>query len=87
LRAEAATEQRFDRLLSKIPFPPRIAVTARALVQANQRRAALAGRQARSSSVSGLLSFARRHQAADAAVEAQVKIIRRALGLPPPHAS
>jgi hypothetical protein len=87
LRAEAATEQRFDLLLSKIPFPPRIAVTARALVQANQRRAALAGRQARSSSVSGLLSFDSRHRAADAAVEAQVRIIRRALGLPPPQTS
>jgi hypothetical protein len=36
LRAEAATEQAFDRLLAKIPFPPRIAVTAHALVLANQ---------------------------------------------------
>jgi len=87
LRAEAATEHRFDQLLSKIPFPPRIAVTARALIQANQRRAALTGQQARSSSVTGLLSFAGRHRAADAAVEAQVRIIRRALGLPPPQAS
>jgi len=87
LRAEAATEHRFDLLLSKIPFPPQIAATARALIRANQRRAALAGRQARSSSVTGLLSFASRHRAADAAVEAQVRIIRRALGLPTPQAS
>jgi hypothetical protein len=87
LRAEAATEHRFDQLLSQIPFPSRIAVTARALIQANQRRAALTGQQARSSSVAGLLSFAGRHRAADAAVEAQVRIIRRALGLPPPQTS
>ncbi len=87
LRAEAATEHHFDQLLSKIPFPPRIAVTARALIQANERRAALTGQQARSSSVTGLLSFAGRHRAADAAVEAQVRIIRRELGLPPPQTS
>jgi hypothetical protein len=87
LRAEAATEQAFDRLLGEIPFPPRIAVTAHALVVANQRRAALAGQQARSTSVTGLLSFDSRHRAADAAVEAQVRIIRRALGLRPPQTS
>jgi hypothetical protein len=87
LRAEAATERRFDLLLSKIPFPPRIAAAARALIRANQRWAALAGREARSLSAAGLLSFAGRHRAADAAVEARVRIIRRALGLPPPQAS
>ena len=87
LRAEAATEHRFDQLLSKIPFPSRIAATTRALIQANERRAALTGQQARSSSASGLLSFAGRHRAADAAVEAQVRIIRRELGLPPPQTS
>jgi hypothetical protein len=35
----------------------------------------------------GLLSFTHRHQAAGAAVEAQVKVIRRDLGLPPPSGS
>jgi hypothetical protein len=87
LRAEAATEQRFDRLLGKIRFPAQNAVTVRALIQANARRIALTLRQARSSSVAGLLSFTHRRQAADAAVEAQVRIIRRALGLPPPSDS
>lgn len=87
LRAEAATERRFDRLLIKIPFPPRIAATARALVRANQSRAELTMRQARSSSIPALLSFTTRHKAADAAVEAQVRIIRRDLGLPPPETS
>jgi hypothetical protein len=46
LRAEPATERHFDRLLSMIRFPPRIAATARALVQANQRRAALTAARA-----------------------------------------
>jgi hypothetical protein len=87
LRAEAATEQRFDRLLSEIRFPRRIAVTVRALIQANARRITLTLRQARSSSVTGLLSFADRHRAADAAVEAQVRVIRGDLGLPPPSDS
>jgi hypothetical protein len=84
LRAEAATERRFDQQLSTIGFPPQIAVPVQALIQANARRITLTLRQARSSSVSGLLSFAHRHQAADAAVEAQVKVVRRDLGLPPP---
>jgi hypothetical protein len=87
LRAEAGTEQRFDRLLSQIRFPPQIATTARALIQANNCRIALTLRQARSSSVTTLLSFDHRHRAADAAVEAQVKVIRRDLGLPPPSGS
>ena len=87
LRAEAATERRFDQLLVKIVFPPPIAVTARALARANQARAALTAGQARSSTITALLSFTSRHRAADAAVEAQIRIIRRALGLPPPQTS
>jgi len=87
LRAEAATERRFDRLLHEIPFPPPIATTARALIRANQRRAALTAEQARSSSLARLISFTGLHRAADAAVETEVKILRRALGLPPPETS
>ena len=87
LRTEAETERRFDQLLEKVVFPPPIAVIAGALARANQVRAALTGRQARSSTLTGLLSFTSRHRAADAAVEAQVRIIRRALGLPPPQTS
>jgi hypothetical protein len=57
------------------------------LIRANARRITLILRQARSSSVTGLLSFAHRHKTADAAVEAPVKVIRRDLGLPPPSDS
>jgi len=87
LRAEAATERWFDQRLAKIPFSPRIAGMARALIRANQNRAELTGRQARSDSITALRSFTGRHRAADAAVEAQVRIIRRALDLPPPSSS
>jgi len=87
LRAEAATERRFDRLLREIPFPPPIATTARALIRVNERRGALTQQQARSSSVARLVSFTGLHRAADAAVEVQVRILRRDLGLPPPKNS
>jgi hypothetical protein len=87
LRAEAVTERWFDQRLLKIPFLPSIAATARALARANERRAELTVRQARSPSLAALQSFTRRHQSADAAVEDQVKVIRRALGLPPPTTS
>jgi hypothetical protein len=87
LRAEAATERRFDRQLAGIPFPAGIAALARALIWANQSRAALTDRQARSASLTRLHSFSARHRAADAAVEFGVRLIRRALGLPPPSES
>jgi hypothetical protein len=87
LRAEAATERRFDRQLAGIPFPPRVMPAVRALLRANRGRAGLTDRQARSATLAGLRSFAARHRAADAAVETQVRIIRRELGLPPPASS
>lgn len=87
LRAQADTEAQFDRLLLKIPFPPSIKATARALVSANQRRISLTQRQARSASIAALLALTSQHEAADAAVEVQVRIIRHQLGLPPPDNS
>jgi hypothetical protein len=87
LRAEAATEHRFDQLLAEIPLPAQIAATARTLIRVNQNRIGLTEQQARSSSIAELLSFASRHQAADAAVEAQTRLIRQELGLPPPPTS
>lgn len=87
LRAEAATEGQFDRALLRISFPPPIAATARDLVRANQRRIAMTERQAQAASIPALLAFTGQHQAADAAVEVQVRLIRRELGLPPPETS
>ena len=87
LRAQAATERQFDQNLAAIGFPPPIAATARALIRVNEIRARLAERQARAGSISGLLSFTGARKLADAQVEAQVKVIRAQLGLPPPRAS
>jgi hypothetical protein len=87
LLAEAATERWFDQHLTKIPLPPAIAATARSMIQANQLRIALTEQQARSMTLAEMASFTSRHKAADAAVEAQSRIIRRQLGLPPPPES
>ncbi|SRR6266700_3478964 len=84
LRAEVATEHWFDQHLAAIPFPPRIAAISRALIRVNQERAEMASLQAQSASLTQLRSFNRLHRAADAAVEAEVRLIRRALKLPPP---
>jgi hypothetical protein len=87
LRSEVATETSFDAQLAAIPFPPAIAAIARALIQANEQRSALTARQARSGSLAQLRSFDQQHRAGDAAVEVQVRLIRKALHLPPPSAS
>jgi hypothetical protein len=87
LRAQAATERRFDRDLAKIGFPPAIAATARALIGVNEIRARMAEREAQARSISELLSFGNQHKLADAQVEAQVKVIRVQLSLPPPETS
>jgi len=84
LRAEASTERWFDQRLLAIPFPAAIEALARALVRVNQSRAALTDQQTHSTSLAQLRSFDGLHKVADAAAEAQVRFIRRALGLPPP---
>ncbi len=87
LRLEAATERRFDSQLLAITFPSWIALTARALVSVNQRRIALTERQASAPTLAAMRALDRRHRAANAAVEAQVRLIRQFLGLPPPSTS
>jgi hypothetical protein len=87
LRGEVATETLFDTRLAQIPFPLSDASIVRALIAANQQRGALTARQARSTSLAQLRSLDARHQATDAAVEAQVRLLRKALGLPPPSTS
>jgi hypothetical protein len=87
LREEAATERNFDRQLAAISFPPAIEVTARALIRVNEIRARLTLKQAAAHSIPALLSFTATHDAADAELEAQVRIIRSELGLPPPSTS
>ena len=87
LRFQAATERRFDRQLAAIKFPPAIGATASALIRVNEIRARLTERQARARSIPALLALADDHKMADAQVEAQVRVIRAQLGLPPPETS
>jgi len=84
LRDAAATERRFDQQLVGLPMPPPIRATALALVAANEPRAALAERAAAAATLAALHAFDAQLAAADAAVEAQVRALRRELGLPPP---
>jgi hypothetical protein len=84
LRAEVTTERRFDRQLAGIAFPPAIAEIAASLIKANNARVRLTLAEARSGSAARLAAFRKRHAAADAAVEVQVRALRKALGLPPP---
>jgi hypothetical protein len=87
LRSQATTERQFDRQLAAITFPPAIAATASALIRVNEIRARLAEKEARARSIPALLSFTADHKMADAQVEAQVRVIRSQLGLPPPETS
>jgi hypothetical protein len=87
LRGETATERRFDAKLLKIDFSADVAEVAWDLVQVNNHRIALTERQSRSATITKLRAFDKRHKAADAAVEVQVRIIRTDLGLPPPDNS
>jgi hypothetical protein len=84
---EAATEGRFDARLLAIRFPPSIEEQVQALVRANKIRIQLTQRQARATTLAGLRAFDSQHKAADAAVEAPVRQIRRLLALPPPSTS
>ena len=87
LLAQVATERQFDAGLLRIPFPARIERTARAMVRVNQARIALTEQQARAGTLAGMRGPDGRHRAADAALEAQVRLIRTLLRLPPPSTS
>jgi hypothetical protein len=87
LRDAVATERLFDRRLLHLNLPPRIEAIARLLVSANQSRASLSGRAARSASLGQLRGYQTRLTAANAPVEEAVRVIRSMLGLPPPETS
>jgi hypothetical protein len=84
---EAATEARFDSQLLAIKFPAAIEQQVQTLVSANKIRIQLTQRQARATTLASLRAFDSQHKAADAAVEAPVRQIRRLLALPPPSTS
>ena len=87
LHRQVRIERSFDRKLAAIAFPPPADVIAHLLVLANQQRIALTLQEAKATSVAGLAAFRKRHAAADEAVERQVRLIRKLLGLPPPETS
>jgi hypothetical protein len=87
LHGQVRVERSFDRNLAAIGFPPPADVIAHLLILANQQRIALTLQEAKATSVAGLAAFRKRHAAADEAVERQVRLIRKLLGLPPPETS
>jgi hypothetical protein len=85
LHGQARVERSFDQKLAAIDFPSPVSTIAHLLVLANQDRIALTLQEAKATSVAGLATFRKRHAAADEAVERQVRLIRKLLGLPPPE--
>jgi hypothetical protein len=83
LAAAVAAEHALDTKLAGFPFPPAVARTAKALIQANQALAALTAEQARSSSLTQLRSFNPRVEVASAAVQREMTLVRYALAVPP----
>jgi hypothetical protein len=82
LSKEAAAETSFDNQLSQITFPRGADPHADLLIAADQKRIKLIRLQLKARTLGKLRSFDARDQAADAAVAAQVRIMRRDLGLP-----
>ena len=87
LLGQVATEKLFDSQVLAIRFPAAIEHQVQALITANQARIQLTRLQAQSTTLASLRAFDSRHNAANAAVEAPVRQIRRLLGLPPPSTS
>jgi len=83
LMNEAQTEASFDDQLSAVGFPAAAETAEGALLQADQARTKLIEMQAHASSFAQMQSLNSRVQAANAAVETQVKLIRQDLHLPP----
>jgi hypothetical protein len=83
LSQEVKTETSFDNQLGDITFPSAPDPHADLLTAADAKRIKLLKQQMLATSLRKLRAFDSRDQAANAAVEAQVRIIRADLGLPP----
>jgi len=83
LQKEQATVLAFNNQLAELPFPPDAAVISDRLTQANQKRSQLIQQQAQAPTLARMRAMDRAHQAADNAVEVQLRALRSALGLPP----
>jgi hypothetical protein len=79
LTAEVTSAKAFDISLARFPFPPAVAPASNALIQAIDARVKLTSEQIRSSSLTQLRSFNERVKASGAAIEADMKLVRKAL--------
>jgi len=82
LSKEVETQTSFDNQLSDITFPPAADPHADLLVTADQKLIKLIKQQMTARSLRKLRAFNDRDQAAETAIEAQVRLIRADLGLP-----
>jgi hypothetical protein len=83
LRAEVASEEAFGASLARFRFPPVMAATATALINADHICARLTSRQAQSTSLAQMRSLDGRVDAASAVVRAELTLITKALARPP----
>jgi len=83
LQKQVQAETSFDNQLGDITFPPAPDPHADLLIAADQKRIKLIKQQMQARTLRKLRSFNAQDLAANAVVEAQVKIIRQDLGLPP----
>ena len=83
LTAEVTSENALAASLTRFPFPSAAAPAARALIEADQARARLTAEQARSASLTQLLSFNHRVRVAGNAFQAEMKLVVQALNTPP----
>ena len=83
LAAEVTADRAFDTSMANFPFPPAVVPTAKATIQAERALATLTAEQARSSSFARMRSFDHRIRVATAAVKAELKLLRKALAVPP----
>jgi hypothetical protein len=83
LTAAMAAEHALSARLASFPFPPAVAPAAKVLIHASQALATLFSQQARSSSLTQLSSLNPRVDAASAAVQADIRLVRHALATPP----
>ena len=83
LAAEVTSERTFDTTMANFPFPPTVVPIAKAMIQADQALATLTAEQAGSSSLTRLRSFDHRVQVDTAAMKTELKLLRKALAVPP----
>jgi hypothetical protein len=82
LMSEVTSERAFDTSLARTTFTPAITAIAKALIRDNEARATLTAKQAQATSIAQLRSFNRRVAEAGAAVQKDIKLIRKALTSP-----